>query len=136
MVEASLKETESRGESTRIGLDVVLLEIDYCEMEIQTRLGWHGRRDAALRVGEERNCFLDVRNLASLVESGGQIECQIVEVGKMTGRSAEGWRFTKRAIRSFQIIDSPEMFEASGICCGKALQRYCLVRAATVQECG
>jgi hypothetical protein len=37
-----------------------------------------------------------------LVESSGQIECQIVEAGKMTGRSAEGWRFTKRAIRSFQ----------------------------------
>jgi hypothetical protein len=24
----------------------------------------------------------------------------------------------------------PEMFEASGICCGKALQRYCLVRVS------
>ncbi|KAJ7738711.1 hypothetical protein B0H14DRAFT_3515945 [Mycena olivaceomarginata] len=80
-------------------LDVVLLEIDHCEMEIQTRLGWHGWWDAALHLGEERNCFLNVPNLASLVESSGQIECQIVEADKMTGRSAEGWCFTKRAIR-------------------------------------
>ncbi|KAJ7887281.1 hypothetical protein B0H14DRAFT_3856391 [Mycena olivaceomarginata] len=99
MVEASLKETESRGESTRIRLDVVLLEIDHCEMEIQTRLGWHGWWDAALHLGEERNCFLNVPNLASLVESSGQIECPIVEADKMTGRSVEGWCFTKRAIR-------------------------------------
>ncbi|KAJ7661117.1 hypothetical protein B0H14DRAFT_3540303 [Mycena olivaceomarginata] len=68
-------------------------------LHIQTRLGWHGWWDAALHLGEERNCFLDVRNLASLVESSGQIECQIVEADKMTGRSAEGWYFTKRAIR-------------------------------------